>query len=47
MSEVITLIHGENNSRRFQRTPEGKPLKKTVRGRQVGLAGHTCRPADP
>jgi hypothetical protein len=38
-SEVIMLISSENNSRRFHRTPEAKPPKKTMRRCRVGLAG--------
>jgi hypothetical protein len=32
MSELNVIIRDENSSRRFQRTPEGEPPKKTARG---------------
>ena len=47
MSELIALIRNENNIRRFQKTPRGKPPKWRVGGYQVGLAGPAYRLASP
>jgi hypothetical protein len=35
MLELIALIHDENNSRRFQRTPEGEPPKQRGGGHHL------------
>ena len=41
MSEIIKLIHSENNPRRFQKTRENSTPKQRARSRQVVPAGPT------
>ena len=47
MSELIVIIRDKNSSRRFQRTLEAKPPKRTARHLQVGPAAPTYMLAGP
>ena len=47
MSDLIMLIHSENNPRRFQKTQEDTTPKWRPRHHQVGPASPTYRLAGP
>ena len=47
MLDLITLIHCEMDTRRFQRTPEDTTPRQRGRDCQVGLVGPTYRPPGP
>ena len=47
MSELITLIHSETDTRRLQKTQEDSTPKWIARCYQVGPVGPNCRPPGP